>query len=250
MAWYNSGWGIAGIIFLIIGIIMAVIGIVLLISRQSTTTSTEWYIWFLIIGGIVLGVIGGILIALALAYAPVVPVVPVAPVAPAYAPVPQCYPMHQVTQVAPQPVRYVQQPMVAAPTVQYVQQPVAAPSVQYVQQPVATPVQYVQQPMAAPPVQQPVAAPVAARRVVSRQVQEIGPGQFDPDPETSVEEVISEPQRVTVRGPYGPGGTQETVTGIYRPPAQRIYTTLDIPNHPVVNNGFAAPTNQMMYPSM
>jgi len=200
----TSGLGIAGIIFIIIGIIMAVIGIVLLISR-STTTTTEWYIWLLIIGGIVIGIIGGIMLAVALAYAPVTPVVP------AYTPVPQ---------VAPQPVQYVQHSVVAAP----VAQPV-------ITAPVAQPVRYVQQPMvAAAP-----AAPVAAtpQRVVSQQVERVSAARFDPDPQTTVQRIRPPPMRGVFRGPYGPNGEEMDVTGVYQPAEENIYTTTDITDHSV-----------------
>lgn len=207
----TSGLGIAGIIFIIIGIIMAVIGIVLLIARQST--STEWYIWALLIGGIVLGIIGGIMLAIALAYGPIGSMTPLlSPCAP--------------------PVQYVQQPT----PVQYLQPtPVYQPSVQYTQAPSTyqPPMQYQQ----AQPAGLNVAPTMAPRRVVQQQVQEIGPGNFDPDPEVSVVETRPVPQRVTAVGPYGPNGEQRTVTGVYQAPQQRVYTTEDITRHTVVNNG-------------
>jgi len=62
----SSPLGIAGIIFIIIGIIMAVVGIILLIANQNKSKS--WYIWFLLIAGIVLGIAGGIMVAVALSY--------------------------------------------------------------------------------------------------------------------------------------------------------------------------------------
>lgn len=65
----SSPLGIAGIILVIIGIIIAVIGIILLIANQNLPKA--WYIWFLLIGGIVLGIIGGILLAIALSWTPV-----------------------------------------------------------------------------------------------------------------------------------------------------------------------------------
>jgi hypothetical protein len=57
-----SGLAIFGIIFIVIGIIMAIVGIVLLIIN----TSGNWYTWTLLIGGIVLAIIGGIMLASAL----------------------------------------------------------------------------------------------------------------------------------------------------------------------------------------
>lgn len=56
--------GITGIILVIVGIIMAVVGIVLLIVNQNL--AKPWYIWFLLVGGVFIGIIGGILLAIAL----------------------------------------------------------------------------------------------------------------------------------------------------------------------------------------
>lgn len=61
----NSPLGISGIILIIIGIITAVIGVIILIANQNQPKG--WYIWVLMIGGIVLGIIGGIMLAIALA---------------------------------------------------------------------------------------------------------------------------------------------------------------------------------------
>lgn len=64
----SSPLGIAGIILIIIGIIMTVVGIILLIANQNK--QKYWYIWLLLIGGVVLGIIGGILLAIALSQQP------------------------------------------------------------------------------------------------------------------------------------------------------------------------------------
>ena len=64
----SSPLGIAGILLIIIGIIMAVIGVILLIANQNKPK--EWYIWLLLIGGVVLGITGGILLAIALSQRP------------------------------------------------------------------------------------------------------------------------------------------------------------------------------------
>lgn len=64
----SSPLGIAGIIFIVIGIIMAVIGIILLIANQNKPKA--WYIWFLMIVGILLGIAGGIMLAVALMQVP------------------------------------------------------------------------------------------------------------------------------------------------------------------------------------
>jgi uncharacterized membrane protein HdeD (DUF308 family) len=61
----SSPLGIGAIILIIIGIIMAVVGIILLLAAKNKPKS--WYIWFMLIAGFILGVIGGILLAIALA---------------------------------------------------------------------------------------------------------------------------------------------------------------------------------------
>lgn len=66
----SSPLGIAGIILIIVGIIMAVVGIILLISNQNKPKG--WYIWFLMVTGIVLGIIGGVMLAIALMQSPTV----------------------------------------------------------------------------------------------------------------------------------------------------------------------------------
>lgn len=60
----SSPLGIAGVILIIIGIVMAVIGIILLIVNQNKPKG--WYIWFLLIAGLVLGIGGGIMVAIAM----------------------------------------------------------------------------------------------------------------------------------------------------------------------------------------
>jgi len=73
----SSPLGITGIILIIIGIIMAIIGIVLLIANQNK--DKPWYIWLLLVGGIVMGILGGIFLAVALSQRsePVVTTTPV-----------------------------------------------------------------------------------------------------------------------------------------------------------------------------
>ena len=62
--------GVAAIILIIIGIIMAIIGVILLLVNQNKTKA--WYIWLLLIGGVVLGIAGGIMLAIALAHKPAI----------------------------------------------------------------------------------------------------------------------------------------------------------------------------------
>jgi len=53
--------GMTAIFLIIIGLVMAVVGIILLIANQNSPK--PWYIWFLLISGAVLGIIGGIILA-------------------------------------------------------------------------------------------------------------------------------------------------------------------------------------------
>ena len=71
------------------------------------------------------------------------------------------------------------------------------------------------------------------QRVIGGRSEPIGQPTFDPDPLTSAYVSQSPSQRVTAVGPYGSGGQQTTVTGVYRPPAVRTYVTSDIPQHTV-----------------
>lgn len=61
---FSSPMGIAGLLLIIVGIIMAVVGIILLIENQKKPKG--WYIWLLLIGGLIIGITGGILLAFAL----------------------------------------------------------------------------------------------------------------------------------------------------------------------------------------
>lgn len=65
MSRVSSPLGLAGILFIIIGVIMAIIGVILLVVNQNNPSL--WYIWLLLIGGIVFGVAGGVMLAIALA---------------------------------------------------------------------------------------------------------------------------------------------------------------------------------------
>jgi hypothetical protein len=58
----SSPIGMTAILLIIIGLVMAVVGIILLIANQNSPK--PWYIWFLLISGAVLGIIGGIILAI------------------------------------------------------------------------------------------------------------------------------------------------------------------------------------------
>jgi uncharacterized membrane protein HdeD (DUF308 family) len=57
--------GIASIILIVVGIIMIIIGIILLLAYQNK--EKPWYIWFLLVAGVVIGIAGGVMLAIALA---------------------------------------------------------------------------------------------------------------------------------------------------------------------------------------
>jgi hypothetical protein len=195
-----SGLAIAGIIVIVIGIIMAIIGIILLIVEASTTV--PWYVWLLVIGGILLAIIGGIMLAIGLSE------------------VPSCFqpqPMCPVPVITPQPVQktcpYAQPAITIQP--QYVP-PVITPT------PIITPA--------------PIARPVVPGPIYSQRVEKLGDETFDPDPVTSVIDTPSTAVRRTANGPYGPNGENINITGVHKLPGTRTYTTRDIPEHPVTSN--------------
>jgi len=64
MVGITSSLGITGVIFIVIGIIMALISIIYIILNQNR--SKAWYIWAILISGIVLAIIGSIMLAIAL----------------------------------------------------------------------------------------------------------------------------------------------------------------------------------------
>jgi len=117
-----SGLAIAGIIIIIIGIIMAIIGIILLIVENTPTIS--WYVWFLVIGGILMGIIGGVILAIALSES-TVPIVPVyKPLCPIPQPIiqPTCPSIRPVIQPVIQPrCPFVQPQVPLVPTSVYSQ---------------------------------------------------------------------------------------------------------------------------------
>src|SRR5579872_6409226 len=112
----SSALGIAGLFFIVIGIIMAIIGIVFLVINQNQTV--PWWIWFLLVGGVVLGIAGGIMLAVAFASPPECIKPHVSPVTCEYVHAPVVTPVVAPV-VAPAPV--VQRVVAPAPV------PVAAP---------------------------------------------------------------------------------------------------------------------------
>ena len=198
-----SGLAIAGIIVIIIGIIMAIIGIILLIVENTTTIS--WYVWFLVIGGILLGIIGGIMLAIALSESTV--------------------PVYKPTCPIPQPLCPIPQPPIVRPSCPYTPQPIVQPTCPYqnYSPPVITPYVKPQVPLVPSP-------------IYSQRVEQLGDETFDPDPVTSVIDTPPTTLRRTVNGPYGPSGENIDVTGVHKIPGQRTYVTRDIPEHPVTSN--------------
>lgn len=116
---------------------------------------------------------------------------------------------------------------------------IPAPGPQYVVAPQPAP-QYVIAP-------QPIAAPPPAQYLGS-QTALVGQEHFDPDPQTIVTTSPPTPRRMTVQGPYGPGGQQAQVSGVYTPPAMVTTTTYDIANHPVRTNPGSAPVQYATAP--
>jgi len=66
---------IAGLVILFIGIIILIIGISLYESNLKTNTSQPWYVWFLIIGGIFIGLVGTVMFVWGLLSRPPTPIV-------------------------------------------------------------------------------------------------------------------------------------------------------------------------------
>lgn len=60
----SSPLGISGVVFIAVGIILTLVGLILLIINENA--SKAWYMWFLAITGIILGIIGSIMLAVAL----------------------------------------------------------------------------------------------------------------------------------------------------------------------------------------
>lgn len=64
----TSSLGIAGILLTLIGVVMTIIGIILIIVNQNR--DKPWYIWFLLIIGIIVGITGAIMMAVAITQVP------------------------------------------------------------------------------------------------------------------------------------------------------------------------------------
>lgn len=199
----SSPLGVAGIILIIVGIIMAVIGIILLIANQNR--EKPWYIWFLLIMGVVLGIIGGILLAVALSQ-----------------PVATVEVTHNVRQSVAQPA----QQLVVNPAPVMTSSPVVANVPQTAQYVVQSPTRQVV-------TTRQVVSPTVPTRVVGSGTTYIDDDTYDPDPQTIVTQSPGQRRRMMATGPYGPGGSQMTVSGTYKPQTQVNYVTHDIGEHPV-----------------
>ena len=227
----TSPLGIFALVLLIIGVIMAIIGIIFIIARQNQTK--DWWIWTLLIGGLVLAIFGGILLAVAMAsYEPAVAVV--TPVGAACA-VPLLTPSHHhghheypapVVYPAPAPVCGVPRAVVTAPAYDYGHH---HHNNGYYAAPVVT--------AAAPVAYYPRMAAVAPLPVNSTSIHPVGPDSFDPDPQMVTRQFQPAPQRVTATGPYGPNGETRTVAGTFHPATREVDQVYDYPNHPVQVTG-------------
>jgi len=193
----SSTLGIVGLFFIIVGIIMAIVGIVLLITNQDQTK--PWYIWFLLVGGVILGIMGGIMLAIAYAGTP-------EPKCPKPCSNP-CEPEYEYMEVVePQPPKRYLKQVPKAP------KPVPAPVIQY-------------QP---PQVQQQLPP-----REVTSYVSQVGPAHFNPDPYV-VEQVQPGRQVRTVRGgPHGPGYENLELPGTLTEPATVKRTVIDVGDYEV-----------------
>lgn len=238
----SSPLGVFGIILIIIGIVMVVVGIIFLISLANETK--PWWTWFLLIGGIVFGIIGGILLAIALSQAAVV--VATAPVVVTPQPTMCAAPQPQVIYANPPPVVTPQPTMCGAQQMVYTNpQPQVVytnpqPQVVYTNpqpqmvyanpQPV-----YRQNPQYVAPRQ--VAAPIGVPvDHVGTTVQAYGQERFDPDPIHTSTYSPPSPRRQVAVGPYGPGGQNISVPGTYTPQGTITTTTYDIGDHSVVSS--------------
>lgn len=250
----SSALGITGLIFIVIGIIMAIVGIVLLIV--NTIQPAPWYIWFLLVGGIILGIIGGIMLAVSYSYAPSTPLTTCETQCQEYeyvaVPKPRPVPIPAITPVPtplymPPPVAYAPPPPVAygpPPPVAYAPQPAPV----YVQQ---RPPTYV--PAAAPPA--PINAPQTTYvdrgaeykgvpATITTTVQQAEHGQFDAYPFQEPIQHVDFPAQEGTRVLQYPDGTQQVVRGVVRPGGVDVTRTVDLHNVNVQPVGQRAVVNQ------
>lgn len=215
---------------------MTIIGIIFIIAKQNQTK--EWWVWTLLIGGLVMAIFGGILLAVAMAtYEPAKPeVIPNA----CNTPLMVTTDHHGQMKAAPAPVM-VSGPAPASCPPRMVAYPAAYqydtnhnghhdryPTGYY---PAPAPVQY-SAPVYYPP------SPVVPRTMAPpaanyTNVHSIGQDKFDPDPQMVTQRLQPSSQRVTATGPYGPNGETVTVAGTFTPAPLEVDRTYDIPNHNV-----------------
>jgi len=225
----TSPLGIFALVLLIIGVIMTIIGIIFIIARQNQTK--EWWIWTLLIGGLVLAIFGGILMAVALAtreqeQAATPPAIAVTP---AVAPTP-------VPLANPCGYDYIPDNFGRLPPPRPAPAPPARcppPAYNYdIYNRMNRPYDYY---AGAPVVSQPaphqITTPPAAGNYTN--INKIGTDRFDPDPQAVTERIERSPQRVLATGPYGPDGQMTTVSGTFTPAPLEVDRTYDVPDHNV-----------------
>ncbi len=195
----SSPLGFTGIFFIIIGILMAIGGIVGLIIQANEAKA--WWVWMLLIGGIVIGIIGGILLAIAMSrYTTVEPIT-----YPAYVDQPQII-THQ--NISPQQYNN------GVMATQHSIMPATVPNV-----------------VTAPTYVTPKPAQMSVP--VGRRTYTMGQDHFNPDPQKVQTISNPSPRRVVATGPYGPNGQQMQVMGTLTPAKQVEEYTYDIADHPV-----------------
>ena len=190
--------GFTGIFLLIVGILMTVGGIIGLIVQSNQPKS--WWVWFLIFVGIVLGILGAVLLAIALSRTEVDPCRQIE--MRAYAPAPVVYQQ-------PTPIMVAPPPYVAPLAPQYIPAP--------------------------QPIYQQVAAPLPAANLGTSIYTTEHP-KFDPDPVDVFTQSPGTRQRAFVKGPYGPNGEEIEVSGTLTSAPIATKRTYDIPDHQVVVN--------------
>jgi hypothetical protein len=70
---------------------------------------------------------------------------------------------------------------------------------------------------------------------VTERVEQYGRETFKPEPTTSVVEEAPIRTRIRARGPYGIGGSETEVEGVYTSPGKRHYITKDYPEHEITS---------------